>query len=579
MPQRNAVFAQIPVAVLLAALGAPASRAVETLPPDALRPGQMGEVRTVLSGRDPQTLAVEILDVLPDEIAPGVPMILCRLADETGRYVGVAAGMSGSPVYVDGKLIGALAYSIGALPREPVCGITPIGAMLESEELPDGPPPAPEGLLPAPLAVAVQGLGAGAGVRFAELWQRLGVDPSRVFVVPSSGGGPPSDGNALAPGRAVSALLVWGDARIAATGTVTWREGDRLLAFGHPFLGFGRTAFALAPAEIAHTVASQLSPFKIARIGDPVGTVTQDRLTGITGRVGPLPPAVRFEAVVERPGRAPVERRYRMVRSPLLTPVLASMLLRQAATATTGDERDEALVMRATVELDGAEPVRYTAAGSGGENGAAEQRLAQELQRLLARLMQAPVALPDVRSVRVQIAAAEPGGGWTLAQAVPDRLAAKPGETIRVHVQLRGPRGAARDETLAVEVPGDAGPGRYTLLVGSARAVDGKLGAVAEARLRTADDARSYLEAVRALRTDAAIAAVLAREGEGIVRGGALYPALPASVHGLVRSRPGGESMYRSRWYPIARAERDVGRSVSGGVETAIEILPLENRR
>ncbi len=242
---------------------------------DEIEPGMRGTIRTVLQGRKLVEIEVELLGVLDDGIGPGTPMILGRFVDELGTWTGVAAGMSGSPVYVDGRLLGALSYAIGAFSKEPICGITPIREMKALERLPAGGPPGASRLAPAPLALVGQGFPPETLSMLEDLLAERGVAatidsiPLAAGELAGEGAAPPS----MEPGEPVAALLVWGDIVLGATGTITWREGDSLLAFGHPFLGFGRTALQMAPAEILWTVPSAFNSFKIARIGKPVGVV------------------------------------------------------------------------------------------------------------------------------------------------------------------------------------------------------------------------------------------------------------------------------------------------------------------
>ncbi len=554
--------------------------ATEFFPEEQIKPGLKGEVRTVIRGAEKQTIGVEILGVVEDGIAPGVDMILGRLLGETGTWNGVAAGMSGSPVYVDGKLVGALSYSIGQFTKEPLLGITPIRQMIALKDYPGGILPwngaATGEFNPAPLALVAPGVSAAALDGVDDLLRQLGLARGTAAVaVPSSGRG--AVHASLEPGDPISALLVWGDMKLGATGTVTWRDGDQLLAFGHPFMASGRAEMPLAGGEIVWTVPSLYSSFKIARIGEPAGTLRQDRLTAIAGQLGPVPKGLPVSVTIKRAGRPEVRKNYQVARDPFLMPVLAAVTFRMTVTQGLGAERDEALRMTGRMKLAGGKEVRFASgANAGSFGGSRDQQLGLELMQRIGELVRAPMVLPEIESVDLSIESFEPDGAWTIRRALPDRLAARPGDTLRVAVDLESSRGTERRETLEVRVPPGQRPGTYTLLAGSARALAGEFGSIDEARRRTARTADDYLAALNDAPADDRLEVALAKGAEGIIAAGQEYPALPGSAHLLMRSRPGGNELYRERWQPAASAGRTLDRTVLDTARIAIEVLPSD---
>ena len=576
---------------LLAAAGVPAAAAPPpTLPLEAVRPGMVGTLSTVLRGTQRETIEVELLGVLDDGIGPGVDMILCRLRGELGTWTGVAAGMSGSPVTVDGKLVGALSYSIGGFSKEPLCGITPIETMLALERYPAGLAPWTAGaavrasrLEPVPLALAARGLDPALFDGSDELLRSLGL-ARPVQVVPSaappasSEAGPPPD---LEPGDAVAGLLVWGDLQLAATGTVTWRDGDKILAFGHPFMGTGRAEIPFAPATIAWTVPSLLSSFKISNVGRPAGTMTQDRLTAVAGAIGPVPEGLPVSLAIQRSrtGEAPLVRSFSVAKDPLIAPQLADLALRIALGQELGRERQEVLRAAGEIVLADGRRLPFEATGPGVLAGD-EQAIGGELGRRLAALMRPPMALPAVARVELAVTSVDPEGVYKLTRALPDRLVARPGETLRVALDLDGPRGSQRRETLSLVVPASALPGRYVLLAGSPRTLAGELGGVAEARRRTARDAADYLATFETPLADDAVEIALALPAEGLVADGREYPALPGTAQLLLRSRTtAAGDLGRVRGVTVARASVPLERAVTAIARVPIEILPVESTR
>ena len=572
------------LAIVLAAPSAAAERPA-IYPVDEIRAGLTGVMTTVLEGNEREELALEIVGVQRDALGPGLPIILCRLTGERGRFNGVAAGMSGSPVTVDGRLVGALSYSIGTFNKEPLCGITPIEQMLALESLPAGgesasdAPASVAGLSRIPSLITVSGLGLGSedAVRSA-LEAAFPDTPFRVAgqaanAVSHSAGAAP-----LVAGDPIAALLVWGDVKLGAVGTITWRDGSTFLAFGHPYLGIGRAALPAARAEVVWTVASEFSSYKISNVGDPVGVVTQDRLTGLVGELGPAPKGLPLDVTVRRPGRPERKVSTFLIEDRYLAPTLAGIVVQQVGYGGAATERDEMLSMRATIELDDGRSVAFDAIDS-GPSGGVRQSFGGVLGARLAPLMTPPIELPPIARIDVTIDVAEREGGWSLASALPDRIAARSGDTIRVRARLEGPKGATRDETLELEVPSGARAGEYVLLTGSALALEGELGSLGVARLRTARTAEDLLAGLADSGSATRLESRLVQSAEGIVTRGREYPALPGTAHGLLRARTGGEEAYRSRWHEYTSVGIDLDRTVSKLVRTKIRILPADERR
>ena len=283
---------------LLFACSAPASAAPVPFVPDrptisvgAVRPGMGGYLLTVLRGTKPVRLPLTVVDVVPQKGEVHSAILVRLLSSPNNRSGGVAQGMSGSPVYIGGRLAGAVG-SGWEFSDHNLAMVTPIEDMCAVFSRPER-LARPRGLSgrgtnapAAPLSVA--GLGGGGADRLS---RSLGVSVSptpvgsseELRVVPGR----------LSPGEAVAALLVWGDVEVGATGTVTATSRDgRFLAFGHPFLGRGAVNFPVARARIHETVYSQAFPFKLGSPVSLVGTVTQDRAAGIGGRTDFFTPSV-----------------------------------------------------------------------------------------------------------------------------------------------------------------------------------------------------------------------------------------------------------------------------------------------
>ena len=275
-----------------------------------VRRGLKGVAYTVFEGVEPEPMGVEILGVLKDAIGPGQDMILGRLKGEKAEYTGVVAGMSGSPVYVDGKLVGALSYRIGSFSKEPICGITPIEQMLQVRDGQKGsaamrvadaggaggstpsaaahvekqPMSAGGEVAPIETALVFGGFSREAVDRFGGGFKDMGMTP-----VAGLGGAAPAgtkQKEPIVPGSAVSAVLVRGDLSISGTCTVTYVDPKQLLACGHPITQFGTVSMPMTKAEVVATLASPLNAFKIINTTETVGQFTEDRASAILGRFG-----------------------------------------------------------------------------------------------------------------------------------------------------------------------------------------------------------------------------------------------------------------------------------------------------
>src|SRR6516164_8572201 len=284
---------------------------VQILPEESVKAGMHGIAYTVFEGVKPEPVDVEILGVMQNMAGPKSDVILARLHGQRVEYTGIVAGMSGSPVYIDGKLVGAIAYRIGQFSKEPIAGITPVASMMEINEIDKTQSSAISPGLGGEKEEVSRSSGPGLagpledqGPGFANLLKPIETplvfsgfreDTMRLFskqfadagVIPVMGAGSVSNDNQtepLEPGSAVSAILVRGDMNIAGTCTVTYLDNSHLLACGHALLQSGSVDMPMAKATVLATLPSPANSFKIVNTTVPVGAFVQDRRTGIMGR-------------------------------------------------------------------------------------------------------------------------------------------------------------------------------------------------------------------------------------------------------------------------------------------------------
>jgi len=303
-----------------------------TMPIAEIRPGMVGIGRTVFSGTRVEEFRANILGVVENVIGTQRNLILAKLEGGPLAEAGVIAGMSGSPVYIDGRLIGAVSYSLGSFSKEPIAGITPIDEMMSETALPAARPMAARIRLDMPVneaslvaafrkalnwnqpfaqrpedarligAASVGGFGSEVAAILrpistplamsgfqADLADMLGSafrDQGFVPMVAAAGGhGEMPFEGPLKPGDAIGVMFVDGDLQLGGTGTVTYVDGDRVYAFGHPMYNLGPTEFPMTRAYVYTVLPSLFSSMKLSATGEIIGTFTQDRATAIAGRL------------------------------------------------------------------------------------------------------------------------------------------------------------------------------------------------------------------------------------------------------------------------------------------------------
>jgi len=356
--------------------GLPSDRPAEILPVEKVTPGMKGYGFSDLGGgRGIQRFEVEMIGVLK-RFAPKQDLILAKVSGAGLEHSGIIAGMSGSPIYVEGKLVGALAYG-WPFSKDPLCGITPIQSMLDIRHAPPAPPvpiagsagsagevvaafaerrfagaldallvplqrsAASASLAALPIPVSFTGAPAGGGWLFDRVSAAAGWVSAPAGSSGAAGVGGPG---AVRPGSPISTVLLSGDMLLAATGTVTWVDGDSVLAFGHPFLSMGPIDMPMARADVLAVLPSVYRSFKFSDTGAVIGSVTQDRSTGILGTFGTraamVPITVRISS-----DEVPMQTyRFEAVHNPMLTPVLAAIAIDNVLTTLEKRSGERTLV-------------------------------------------------------------------------------------------------------------------------------------------------------------------------------------------------------------------------------------------
>jgi len=603
MTTRTAVAA-LGVAVFLAV----APRAISPLMPlEEVRPGMIGIGRTVFEGAELEEFRVHVLGVLRNVQGPKRDLILARLEGGPLAQTGVAQGMSGSPVYIDGRLVGAVSYSVGAFSREPIAGITPIAEMKDATAMPAARaasavrlqlPVTRENLTAAlqatyarlaPFAsrpADVQGIGipTAAGAQLGAMLRPIstpllmaGFEPAIAELVggafresgftPIITGGVSADlaapAGPLREGDAIGVSLISGDLEMGATGTVTHIDGDRVYGFGHPFYNLGPTAFPLTRAHVHTMLPSLMSSFKISSLGHTIGTMQQDRATAIAGTLGAGPSLVPMTVTLqsERAGGQAVTRtvQLQLVNDQLFTPLLAYVAMFNTLGAYERQYGAATIALQSRTRLTGhPDLVLEDVFASDNPILGASTAVAGPLTTLLGNTI-ADVA---VEGVDVTITASETPRTATIERVWLDDIRPRAGRTVTLNVLTRGYRGEERVSSVPVEIPAHA-PRELTVLVSDGR----QLNAAEQRELRGPLQPQSIAQLVKAFnetRRNNRIYVRLMTGRPGAVVNGEAMTALPPSVLSVLEGDRNGGSFTPIRTAPLGQWEIATESAVTG---------------
>lgn len=520
--------------------------------------GQRGYGYTVFAGSEPERFEVEVLGVMRN-LSPEVSYIVARLTGHGLERSGIAAGMSGSPVYLDGRLAGAVAFS-WAFSHEAIAGITPIDSMRRLATMKGRPEKAPA---PAPVSVAdIVGHTLPADLLERELrrlaprgqggavpafqWAAGGWSPGVQSLLgrtlgalaPSGRAAPGSVPATLAPGSAVSIVLADGDFQLAAHGTVTDHFGDHVFAFGHPFLGLGPTRVPMATSEVVTVLSSANNSFKISNSGQIVGAFVQDRLTGIYGQIGAEAPMIPMTLMVKSAeSRETEEFSVRLAELPEFLPLLVGTTVLNGLDSASRMGGAQGVELNARLDLEGYGVLEVRQTFDGDNAGT---QVATHLLGVVAFLVQNPIERVRLRKVEVEVEQFSSPRFAAVVGAHADRTMVRPGDRVNVSLDLAAFRGERFRRSLAVDLPEDLPAGRYSLLVGDGASVDAARIAVEPA---TPVSMHQALEVLRANHSRREIVALGVYAGTGLSVGGEVMPRLPGSVRSLWSAAASGSAV------------------------------------
>ena len=440
----------------------------EILPVDQITVGMTGVAKTVVTGTQIEEFGVEILGIMKSKGPSGDLILVRTYGDVIDRTGGIAQGMSGSPVYIGGKLVGAVAYG-WSLTDHRIGMVTPIADMLKLWDIQGQDPSAannifmnlPDNAVPVMTPLMASGFGG-------QTLELLTKELQPYHLIPYAVGEAPEGMSfaELSPGSAVGLELVRGDISLGALGTVTYAEGDKILAFGHPFLKKGASGYFMTNAYMFTTVNGLENSFKVGTVGQAVGLINQDRGAGVAGQLNRYPNIVPVRVSVTDANMNRVqESAVQVIRDEQLTPVLAAATVFNLMEKTSDRVGPGTALVSFEImspELPNGMMKRdnmFYSPGSIGEMAIAE---IHEALNLLAGNQFKPV---DIVDVNIKVAVDEGRRTAAIVEAKAASETANPGDTINIGVRLKPFRGELVTRVVPFTIPKDTKPGTLLLEV------------------------------------------------------------------------------------------------------------------
>ncbi len=591
------------------------------MPIDEIRPGMVGVGRTVFQGTAVEEFKVEVLGVLRNIMGPKRDLILARLSGGPLAKSGVIAGMSGSPVYIDGRLIGAVSYALGQFSTEPIAGITPFAEMVEatSSSAPRAAASRPhwDGV-PTPAAVVaavrnalgvaspfaarasdVTALGAllpGADERLGTMLRPIatplvfaGYDPrgmepvlsafeDRGFVpvngasMPGSSQASPAAGEPpLKPGDPIGVSLVDGDLVMGATGTVTEVDGQRVYAFGHPLYNIGPAHFPMTRAYVHTILPSLLSSSKLSSTGDVIGMFVQDRSTAIAGTIGPPPPRVAVQLLLETERGVRKSFRFSVADDQLLTPLLLYASLANAMSAYERDFGAATFTISGHAGLQQGGRLEFSNVFTGDSPGvAAAASVAMPIAALLANDLERA----RIESIDLSVTTSERPRVASIERIWLDAVDLHPGRTVPLKVLLRSYRGESIVKTFPLDLPSNARGPLSVLVADGARLAQWEQRDVRQA-LEPETLAQMIKQMNRLRRNNHLYVRLLSQEAGAVVAGEYLT-SLPASALSVYEGDRGSSSMAPLRYSVLGAWDVAMDQAVAGLRVLTLSLNPHE---
>lgn len=546
----------------------PASPSLNILPLAEVKEGMRGNARTVFRGSAPDEFSVEILGIVPGAIGPKQDMIIGKISGGGADRTAVFAGMSGSPVYINGKLVGAISYSF-PFSKEPICGITPIEQMLqifEKKQTGVQKQSSPKAISFAELAsvdwkpvfprnatvsssilagVDVQSpLAAAAGQTFMpiatpmsfsglsqETLNRFAPQLMNVGLMPVSAVGGAAkitplkkfDETTLLGGTSVSMQLTRGDYSMAASGTVTFRDGEKIYAFGHPFLSLGISDLPMSESHVVTVIPSLNNSFKMAVPDAMVGTMTQDRATGVYGQLGQAPKMIPVTFDLETSRNQKETYTYEVAKDDFLTPILMNMTVYNSLVANERTIGDSTIIIKGEISIAGQEPIKIERRFTGAQ---ATQLAAGSVAIPVSTLFNSGFENFQITGIKLNAVTVDGSKTAKLERIALNKTEITAGESFEIQAYVRAENGQVFVQKIPMTVPKDTPVGTLLVSVGDG----GSLQQVSASRQFVPKNLGELIKTINQIKKNDRLYAQTFRVTNGAIIGSKELPNLPPSM-------------------------------------------------
>jgi hypothetical protein len=565
------------LAALLLLTGLSAAAADDTpaiFPLSQVQPGMKGVAYTIFAGDEIEKVDLVVLGVLHNALGPKQDIILVQLLGEKAEHTGVVAGMSGSPVYFDGKLAGALSLKLGTFTKEAIGGVTPIENMLDVQNAPEPAANAtPQSSAASIQPANIENTFSAARIPLPENFARQTSTGAGQFLVPietplittglypetvalfskqlsawgmsmMAGGtaAPAPEDAQLKPGDMVGVELIRGDLSISPGCTVTTVDHGKILACGHPIFSFGNVSMPLARAHVVTTLASAMNSTKIISTGGTIGTLTQDRVTAIGGRLGEGPPMIPVDVTLVT-GAEQKQFHFEVIESPQLTPLLVALAAYNGIIGNTAYGEGSTLQLDGEIAIKGHTTVTLKDLFPPTDNPVPGGFfVATDVQSTFAQIYSNPYEIPHITAIQLRVTALPERRAATIDDAWVEANEVRPGQTVNVKVQLRPYRGAAFVQEFPITIPVQAARGTLQLVVSDAETVNRTVQSLAASSQGQLPGLEELLKLMNRVHQNDRLYATLLQPTPTLMVEDKVMPNAPASAINVLdqRQSPGG---------------------------------------